>query len=69
MFCRMRRRRLIGSAGLLATNDGLVAIAGGVPVYLNGHLVGAVGVSGGNSTQDLAVAMAGVDAFNEAYGS
>jgi uncharacterized protein GlcG (DUF336 family) len=38
----------------------LVVFAGGVPVRIDGALVGAVGVSGGSSEQDRAIAEAGV---------
>ena len=38
----------------------LVIFAGGVPVRINGEVVGAVGVSGGSSAQDRAIAEAGV---------
>jgi uncharacterized protein GlcG (DUF336 family) len=47
--------------GLEATNDVLVTFAGGVPLKdENGHIVGAIGVSGGAVEQDRAVALAGV---------
>jgi glc operon protein GlcG len=39
----------------------LVIFAGGVPVRINGEVVGAVGVSGGSSGQDRAIADAGVE--------
>jgi len=38
----------------------LVVFAGGVPVRIDGAVVGAVGVSGGSSEQDRAIAEAGV---------
>jgi glc operon protein GlcG len=41
----------------------LVIFAGGVPVRINGDVVGAVGVSGGSSAQDRAIAEAGVEAL------
>lgn len=41
----------------------VVAIEGGVPLVLNGRLVGAIGVSGGTSEQDGVVAAAGVAAL------
>ena len=40
----------------------LVVFAGGVPVRIDGKLVGAVGVSGGSSLQDRVIAEAGVAA-------
>ena len=45
--------------GINASNHGRVMIfAGGVPIKLNGRIVGAVGVSGGSGEQDQAVAEA-----------
>lgn len=41
----------------------VVAIEGGVPLVLNGRLVGAIGVSGGSAEQDGVVAAAGVAAL------
>ena len=50
--------------GIHASNDGKIMIfAGGVPLKLNGKVVGAVGVSGGMGAQDHAVAEAGAAAF------
>jgi uncharacterized protein GlcG (DUF336 family) len=45
------------------TNGGLIAFGGGVPIYLEGRLIGGVGVSGGSVEQDLSVANAGVEAL------
>jgi glc operon protein GlcG len=41
----------------------LVVFAGGVPVRIDGKVVGAVGVSGGSSNQDRVIAEAGVAAL------
>ena len=41
--------------------DRLVIFAGGVPVTVDGKLVGAVGVSGGTAEQDREIAEAGAD--------
>jgi uncharacterized protein GlcG (DUF336 family) len=50
--------------GVHVSNDGKVMIfAGGIPLRLNGKVVGAVGVSGGSGDQDHAVAAAGAAAF------
>lgn len=50
--------------GIHASNHGRVMIfAGGIPLKLNGKVVGAIGVSGGMGAQDQAVAEAGVAAF------
>jgi glc operon protein GlcG len=41
------------------TLDGISAIEGGVPIMKEGKIIGAIGVSGGSSAQDGAVARAG----------
>ncbi|MBI3891383.1 MAG: heme-binding protein [Candidatus Wallbacteria bacterium] len=46
-----------------ATGDGITVFAGGVPLYRNGKLVGAVGVSGDGIDQDDIVADAGSTGF------
>lgn len=43
----------------------MVVVAGGLPVLAQGQVVGGIGVSSGSPAQDLAVAQAGVRAFNE----
>jgi uncharacterized protein GlcG (DUF336 family) len=43
--------------------NGLQVFAGGLPIYRNGVLVGAVGVSGDGIDQDDIIAAAGADAF------
>ena len=49
--------------GIHASNHGRVMIfAGGVPIKVNGQIVGAVGISGGNGEQGQAVAEAAVAA-------
>jgi uncharacterized protein GlcG (DUF336 family) len=50
--------------GIHVSNHGRVMIfAGGIPLKLNGKVVGAIGVSGGMGAQDHAVAEAGAAAF------
>ena len=50
--------------GIEQSNDGEVVIfGGGVPVLLNGSIVGAVGASAGTVDQDIAVAHAAANAF------
>jgi uncharacterized protein GlcG (DUF336 family) len=44
----------------LTSMPDFVALPGGVPVVVNGRTIGAIGVSGGN---DLAIALAGVNAL------
>ena len=53
-----------GGVGLrVMTLDGVVAAEGGVPLLVNGAIVGAVGVSGATSEQDGVVAAAGAAAL------
>ncbi len=42
---------------------GVVATEGGLPLVVDGKIIGAIGVSGGSSAQDGTVAQAGVDAL------
>jgi uncharacterized protein GlcG (DUF336 family) len=51
-----------GGAGLrfLALKD-IVPLEGGVPVVLDGKIIGAIGVSGVLSSQDAQIARAGID--------
>jgi glc operon protein GlcG len=50
-----------GGEGLrVMTLEGVVAAEGGVPLMVNGAIVGAIGVSGGTSAQDGSIAAAGV---------
>src|SRR3984957_19374195 len=51
--------------GIHASNHGRVMIfAGGIPIRVNGQIVGAVGVSGGSGKQDQTVAEAVVAAWS-----
>jgi len=53
-----------GGVGLRTlTLEGVVAAEGGIPLVLNGQIVGAIGVSGMTSEQDGIVATAGVAAL------
>jgi len=53
-----------GGAGLrLLTLRGAVAVEGGLPLTVDGKIIGAIGVSGGTPGQDGVVAKAGVDAM------
>ena|SRR5947209_20172853 len=50
--------------GIQVSNHGRIMIfAGGIPLKLNGKVVGAIGVSGGSGEQDQSVAEAGAAAF------
>jgi glc operon protein GlcG len=45
----------------LATENKLTAIRGGLPLVVNGQVVGGIGVSAGSEDEDVSVAQAGVD--------
>jgi uncharacterized protein GlcG (DUF336 family) len=54
----------VGGAGLRVLQiKGAVAVEGGVPLAIDGKIVGAIGVSGGSSEQDCQCAKAGADAL------
>jgi uncharacterized protein GlcG (DUF336 family) len=51
-----------GAEGLrMLRLEGAVPIEGGLPLLMDGKIVGAIGVSGGTSQQDGVVAKAGAD--------
>jgi glc operon protein GlcG len=45
----------------LATENMLTAIRGGLPLVVDGQIVGGIGVSAGSEDEDVSVAQAGVD--------
>lgn len=50
--------------GIFVSNQGrFMVFGGGIPIFVENEIVGAVGVSSGTVEQDIAVAQAGVDAF------
>jgi glc operon protein GlcG len=55
-------RALAGRNVLLAL-PGAIPIEGGLPIVVDGQFLGALGVSGGSSDQDGAVAKSALDAF------
>lgn len=50
----------------LASGGKLTTLKGGVPVVVDGQVIGGVGVGGGTGEQDAEVAKAGIDALLEA---
>ena len=53
-----------GGAGLrILSLRGASAVEGGIPLAVDGRIVGAIGVSGGSSEQDGVIAKAGVEAM------
>jgi uncharacterized protein GlcG (DUF336 family) len=56
--------------GINTTNHGrLVILGGGIPLMHEGKVVGGIGVSGGTSAQDIEVATAAVQAFENLRGN
>ena len=49
----------------LTTLPHVTAVQGGLPIMLDGKVVGAIGVSGGTSAQDEQCAQAGINAIGE----
>lgn len=50
--------------GIFTQHDGRFTVfVGGIPIFVDGQCVGAVGASGGNGEQDIAVCEAGIAAF------
>jgi uncharacterized protein GlcG (DUF336 family) len=47
------------------TLDHITAVQGGLPILLDGKVIGAIGASGGTSAQDEQCAQAGLNALNE----
>jgi glc operon protein GlcG len=62
---KMFQERLArGGDGLLVLRlAGVVPVEGGVPIVVDGKLIGALGVSGGSSAEDEACAVAGLTAL------
>ncbi len=54
-----------GGSGLRILGiEGAVPVEGGIPLTIDGKIVGAIGLSGGSSEQDGQCAKAGVDSLN-----
>ncbi len=52
--------------GLQLTNNArIVPFGGGLPIIVDGEVVGAIGVSGGTVEEDMLIAQAAVDAFHK----
>jgi uncharacterized protein GlcG (DUF336 family) len=52
-----------GGHSFFLTFPGISATPGGIPIVVDGKLIGAIGVSGGNGDQDVIVSGAGADAM------
>ena len=57
----LEERLASGRTALLAI-EGMIPVAGGVPIVVDGRMVGAIGVSGASSAQDDEVARAAIAA-------
>ena len=57
-----------GRFAFLSITQGMAALQGGVPVELEGQVLGAIGVSGVKASDDEAIALAGVNALKAALG-
>jgi uncharacterized protein GlcG (DUF336 family) len=55
--------RILNDTLTFLSVEGVVQLQGGVPILVNGRVIGAVGVSGVTSAQDEQVAMAGAAAI------
>jgi uncharacterized protein GlcG (DUF336 family) len=55
-----------GRTAFLSITQGMAALQGGVPIEIQGAVVGAVGVSGVKASDDEIVALAGVNALKAA---
>lgn len=53
-----------GRASFLSAPELQGMLEGGVPIVVDGHCIGAIGVSGVKSTEDAQIARAGIDALS-----
>lgn len=54
---------ITGGRTVMLAVEGMIPMEGGIPILVDGQIVGGVGVSGVLSTQDAVVAQAGIDAL------
>ncbi len=57
-----------GRTAFLSITQGMAVLQGGVPIEVDGTIVGAVGVSGVKASDDELVALAGINALRAALG-
>ena len=55
-----------GRTAFLSISQGMALLQGGVPVEIDGQVIGAIGVSGVKASDDEVIATAGVDALRQA---
>jgi len=56
---------LVGGRMAILKLPGAMPVEGGIPIMIEGKVVGAIGVSGGLSSQDGEVAKAGIEAMDK----
>jgi glc operon protein GlcG len=57
--------RVQGGRMALLSSDEVIAIGGGVPIIVDGRVIGALGVSGGTAAQDAAIARETIEAHQQ----
>ncbi len=57
-----------GRTAFLSIAQGMAVLQGGVPIEIDGAIVGAIGVSGVKASDDELIALAGVNALKAAVG-
>jgi glc operon protein GlcG len=57
-----------GRTAFVSVSQGMALLQGGVPIEIEGQVVGAIGVSGVKAADDETVALAGVQALKAALG-
>jgi glc operon protein GlcG len=55
-----------GRTAFVSITQGMAALQGGVPIEIDGQVIGAIGVSGVKAADDELVALAGVEALRAA---
>ena len=63
-----RRGENGGRYAFLSISQEMALLQGGVPIEVEGQVIGAIGVSGVKASDDEAIAQAGVDALKQALG-
>jgi glc operon protein GlcG len=63
MSTKLLQDRVNSGTAMHLLSSGATLIEGGLPLVVNGKVVGAIGVSGGTTSQDAQVAKAGLDAL------
>jgi glc operon protein GlcG len=47
----------------VASGRKITAMAGGIPIWIQGHCVGGIGIGGASDDEDVQIAIAGIDAI------